>query len=253
MKSKGVKKMVIITILVVNFITCLIARLIQGGRFTYDRSESPDYNGKMILIAGMLSQPESAYRFIEMPYGGKMYLNFSVFGYNPKTSGKQLASLTKSQDYVIGVSVGCKSIIFSHRPMVRRVLVNPMTHSIILKPKYQMLIQYLSPLAEVASYAIGWLAIIPFIKSDTGNYYSIALLVDQLYWMYYGDPHFNDLGLLNNTGVVISTEDEFLENDIIKGIYGGAMFEETETRHGHLANPHVADQYNEAINSLLAN
>lgn len=243
---------IIILILIFNFISCSIARIIKGGRFTYNKKIFPNYNGKMILISGMLSQPENVFKLIHMPYGCNGYLNYSLLGYNPKSSGKQLAELTRSKDFVVGVSIGCKSILLSHHPENRRVFVNPMTHSIILKPKYQMLIQYLSPIAEVLSHAIGWLAVLPVIRTGTKNFYSIALLVDQLYWMYYGDPHFDDIGNLDETGVITSTDDEFLENHIIEGIYNGATFEETYTRHGYLADPDVSNEYDQAINNLLA-
>lgn len=241
---------VFLVILFLNFITCLITRKIQGGRFTYNKKTYPDYNGKNILIAGMLSQPENAYKYVELPYCHSAYLRFSPFGYNPKISGEQLRKLIRSKDVVVGLSVGCKSIIFAHRPETCRILVNPMTHSITLKAEKQLLIEYLSPIAEVLSYLLGWLAVIPVIKTGTGDFYSIALLVDQLFWMYYDDPHFDDIGKMNKIGVVISTDDEYLENHIIKGIYNCAEFVEIDTAHGQITNREAVYEYSTAISIL---
>ena len=244
---------IIILVLLTNFITCLIARLIQGGRFTYNKNIYPAYNGKMILIAGMLSQPESAYQYINMPYGCSGYLKFSLLGYNPKKSGKQLKELAKSKDYVIGISVGCKSIIYADSPGKKRILVNPCTHSITLKAEYQMLLQYLSPILEVVSYALGWLSILPVIKTKLGDRYSLALLADQLFWIYYGDPEYEKTASQVGTGLILSKSDEFLENDIISEIYRRSSIEKVPARHGFIASQYVAQYFNEAINKLLAN
>lgn len=241
----------IIAFIGVNFITCLVVRMVQAGCFTYNWDTYPNYSGKMIFIAGAFGQPEETYEKIHKPYCCSAYLNYSLLGYNPKNAGKQLSKLIKTKDYVVGSSVGCKAIIYANRSAVRRVFINPMTHFIALKPKYQTLIQYLAPLAEVLSYALGWLAVLPIIKTQTGRY-SIALLIDQIYWMYYGDPDSDEMGRLSETGVIISKNDKYLENDIIKGIYKGARIEQVSFDYSHMMDEVASEEYDFEINNLLA-
>ncbi|MBR1875442.1 hypothetical protein IJ798_03665 [Candidatus Saccharibacteria bacterium] len=252
MKNREVGKMIVILIiLALNILTALIVRVTHGGRLICDGA-FPITDGKVILVAGMLSQPESAYQYIDFHNKVIGYLRFSSFGFNPKNAAYQLDEVIQPNDTVVGISIGCKPIIMSLVKCRRKILINPMTHSIILKAKNQMLIEYLAPLAEVLSYALGWISLIPFIKTDTGDHYSLALLLDQLYWMYYGDPEDEDMDSLDNVGIVISNQDEFLENDIISSIYLKASGQfDIDTRHGHTANPKVAPLYQDAIDFLF--
>lgn len=87
---------IIICLLLFNFMTCAIARAIHGGCFEYDSATFPAYNGKNILIAGMLGQPETSFKYIDLPYCYSGYLRYSMFGFNPINAGRQLSALAKT-------------------------------------------------------------------------------------------------------------------------------------------------------------
>lgn len=240
----------ILIIIILNFITCLIVRAMQGGRFVYNKNIYPDYNGKMLLIAGIMDQPEKVYKCINMPYGCSGYLNYSLLGYNPKNSGVQLSALTKSKDYIIGTGVGCKSIIFSHHPENKRALINPMTHSIVLEPRFQIFIEYVVPVLRFIAFLLGWISVIPLIRTKKGSWCSIALLLDQLYWTYYDDPHFDDIGQTVNTKIICSNN-KYVMNDIIKSIYIGANFENVSVSSTDLGIGLMSMHYDKAINDFF--
>lgn len=240
----------LLIVLIVNCLTAALARLIWGGRLIYHEPPSSG-NSEVYLIAGMLSQPENAFKYLSFNNQATMPLRYSVFGFNPKNSAKQLREIVGPYDTVVGISIGCKPILMSENNCRRRILINPMTHSIILTAKNQMLIEYLSPEAEVLTYLLGWISFIPFINTDTGDRYSLALLIDQLYWMYYGDPKPSATRNLEKVGIVISTEDEFLANDVMKDIYSRAVQIEIETMHGRTADPRVSNEYQKAIDTLF--
>ena len=206
----------------------------------------------MILIAGMLSQPEGAFRHIHMPYCYSGYLRYSCFGFNPRNAGAQIHRLAKRKDYIVGISIGCKAIAYSATSANRRCFINPMTHYITLKPRYQTLIRFWTPIAEVLSYALGWLSFIPFIKTATGDHYSLALLVDQLFWTGYGDPSYDKIKDMSLTGVILSADDEYLDNTIVDSIYRNSYeTSEIRTRHADTLSPHVAQEYEDAMCSIL--
>jgi hypothetical protein len=244
---------IIIWVLILNFVTCLFARLKQGGRFVYDRKVFPDYNGKMIFIAGLLDQPDHNYEGMSMPYLRGGNLRFSLFGFNPKNSGEQLTKITRPKDYIVGASIGCKAILYSVTCRNKRVFINPATHSIAFIAKYQTMSQFLSPIAELISYALGWLSILPVITTKNNAKYSFALLADQFFWCYYGDPTYDQMKMLDRTGVIISTDDEYLENDVVKSIYSEAKdVVSISTRHAFFSNPFACEEYQNAINKLLS-
>lgn len=241
---------IVLVIFIINVVTAGLARIAFGGKLVVDRRRLEGNEPKTFIIAGMLSQPESAYTHLSFN-SEKVPLRFSVLGFNPKNIARQLEDLVSSDDTLVGISIGCKPIIMSDTGCKQAILINPMTHSIILQAKNQMLIEYLAPEAEALTYLLGWISIIPFIKSDTNDFYSLALLVDQLFWMYYGDPEPDATKDLSNVGIIISTSDEFLDNDVMRGIYQGANQFEINTKHGWTAHYYAAEEYQKAIDFLL--
>lgn len=241
--------MYIATALIFNFFSFVMVRIYQAGRFTYNHSKYPAFNGRVFLVAGMMAQPEKTYARIEMPYSVRVNLNYSLLGYNPKNAGKQLEEMALSEDYLIGLGTGCKAIIYSHRDDVKRILINPATHSIAFKAEYQMWLRY-TPILVGLSCILGWISAIPIIPTKSGNFYSLALLSDQLYWSYYGDPRFNDLGKVDKTGLIVSEYDKYVVNYISESIYQGAKVREIKTEHGKTVKEH--SKYDAAIKQLLA-
>ena len=241
--------MIVGVLLLINFFSFFSAKTFQAGKLVYDKKKFPNYNGRVFLIAGELSQPEKAYDRIEMPYSVRVNMRYSLLGFNPKEAGKQLEALALSEDYIIGSSLGCKALIYSHRDDIKRVMIDPATHSIILKAGLQMKLRH-TPLLVGLTYILGWLSAIPFIPTKSGNFYSLALLADQLYWLYYGDPRFNDLGNLNKLSMIISTEDKKLVGFIAESIYNGAALREVNASHCDTVRNYSV--YDAALKNLLA-
>lgn len=215
----------------------------------YESSDSPD-GRKVFLIAGLQNQPDTAYQYIELAGYNRVDLEFSFFGFNPKKAGRQLEGIATSEDAICGISVGAKTIEYCpSQPGCRVVLINPCSHPEVLKTNYYYLTRCLSPLAEVISYGLGWISVLPVIPADLGHHTSIALLVDQLFWIGWGEPDV----MAENCGVIISTDDEFLEMRRLRDVYCGAEQVEIATMHGRTGTKshNQAQLYNDAINQLL--
>ena len=241
--------MAIGALLLINFFSFFTIKTFQAGKFVYNKKKFPNYNGRVFLIAGEMSQPEKAYGRIEMPYSVRVNMRYSLLGFNPIEAGKQLEELALSEDYIVASSLGCKALVYSHRDDIKRVMIDPATHSIILKAERQMRLR-LAPILVVLAYALGWLSVIPFIPTRSGNFYSFALLSDQLYWLYYGDPRFNDIGKLDKLGMIISTEDdEKLVWYIAESIYNGVALKEIKAKHCDTIKNYSV--YDAALKNLL--
>ena len=183
-------------VFLLNLITCFIARLLHGGRLIVDDDKGSWFNTKIYFIAGILNQPIRAFHYFSYRGFCRVYLNYSVFGFNPKRAGKQLDKLMKDGDVVCGVSIGAKPIAYSTTNGFKRVLINPCTHPEILQPKYFWLIRIFAPLFKLLTFLLGWISILPLISAEGGRY-SLALLADQLFWIGYGYP--GDTNDDNNT------------------------------------------------------
>lgn len=236
------------TVLLANFVTCMAVRLYHSGRLIpIDDPNNTGERNEALLIAGLQNQPDTAYQYIETNGYDRVYLKFSYFGYSPKSAGKQLENLMDDGDIACGVSVGAKTIEYSNLPTgSRAILINPCSHPKVLKSPFRYLTK-LSPLVEVLSYSLGWLSVLPIIPADMGQKTSFALLADELFWIGWGDPEINT----TNTGVVISTEDEFLDPKTMRRTYSEALTIEIDTLHGRTGSKKYCRKYYSAINQLL--
>ncbi len=240
---------ILLLLYLINVVSCMVVRFHYGGKLIID-DQTSDETSKVWLIAGLQNQPQTAYRYIEIEGYEKAYLKYSYLGFSPKAAAQQMGEIIEKDDVVCGVSVGAKPLEYAESlDEVRMILINPCGHPKALRPEFYYLTRCLSPLTEVVSYALGWIAVIPMVPADIGVHSSVALLVDQLFWIGWGDPQFNP----TNCGVVVSTEDEFLEAESLCDIYRGADFAEISTKHGRTGSNSNGDatKYERAINSLL--
>lgn len=240
---------VILILYLINIISCTVARLYHGGKLIID-DQTPEAPSKAWLIAGLQNQPKTAYRYIDIEGYEKAYLEYSYFGFNPKAAAQQVEDIAQVDDIVCAVSVGAKPLEYAENlGTIQIILINPCSHPEALRSEFYYLTRCLSPLAEVISYALGWLAVAPIIPADIGTRTSIALLVDELFWIGWGDPQSDYV----NCGVIVSTEDEFLELESLYQIYDGAIFAEIDTKHGRIGSESNDDatKYQQAVNSLL--
>ncbi len=256
MKNKGVKKMIktlIILLIVVNIITCLTARMTQGGKLVVSgediRNSSRRDKPTAYLIAGMNNQASTAYSLIDFSDKYTVPLDFSLFGFNPINAGDQIDVLCRQEGAVVmGISVGAKAIIYSGIDAGHKViLINPCVYPDTVKLDNPFM-KVASILLEVISYGLGWLSVIPLPIGDMGNKYSLALLSDQFFWSMWGSPKYQNI---SNIKIVLSTEDELLKNDQIFEGFAFAKHIQIETKHGRTGEPKSAPLYQWAIKILL--
>ena len=244
---------ILLSLLILNIGTCTIVRLAWGGKFTYNKKASPLYNGKNILIGGLMSQPDDDFAGIsELPYQMSLMLRYSVLGFNPKNAGRQIRELAKRKDVLIANSIGCKALAYSRTNFNERAFINPLSHSIILDSEYQLILEFLGPILEVIMYLLGWIAVIPFVKTGKNSRYSLALIADQLYFLQYGDPSYEDLEDLEQSYLLLSIGNEHVQRDIAISIYENVKkYRSVPIRSVHISNPDAASVYGRAIKELL--
>lgn len=236
---------IILTILLLNCGTCTMFRCFHAGRMCIGQAKTE--NPKIYCLAGMMNQPETALSYVSLPDEyERVNVSYSMFGFDLVKAKSQLEGVVNNSDVLLGISIGAKPIICADTN-AEKILVNPCTHPRVLKPYLENLTFWLSPLAEIISYGLGWIAVLPLIPVDGGEHYSIALLVDQLYWIGHYDPAVVD----ENVGIVLSSRDEFLQNDEVQKIYGTSRSVEIDTMHGRTGDLAVAKEYEQAILSLL--
>ena len=212
----------------------------------------PQDRPKIYLISGLKSQPDKSYAKINFTGYDRVLLKFSLLGYNPALAGRQLSRFMRPEDVVCAVSLGAQSIEYSYRYGERQsILINPCSHSEIYQenrsrhPK----LRRLSPLFVTITFLMGWVGVLPLLPADMGDRTSFALLMDQVFWMDYGSP---ELRPSQKVGIVISTEDEVLDNHGAYALYRGAHFVEIATPHGRIGSSRYAKAYERAIAKLLA-
>lgn len=237
-----------------NAISCSIVRLAFGGTFTIEPlnySAAKQNFPRLYLISGLKSQPANAYRYFNFSRYRLVYCRFSYLGYNPFRAGRQLTRLVKPGDTVCGLSVGAKAIECSALPPDQPiVLINPCSCPDLLNRQRRIYpyIKYVAPLAEVATFLMGWVAVLPLLPGSLGDNLSLALFVDQLFWIGAGQPR---RPLTKRTGVVISQQDEWLPLERQRRHYHSATCVEIAASHGRIANLRYAPQYVCALDDLL--
>lgn len=241
-------------LLFVNFVSCSIFRLIFGGKFVIETpncSATKQNLPRLYLIAGLKSQPASAYHRFNFSCYRLVYCSFSYLGYDPFRAGRQLARLTHPEDTICGLSVGAKAIECSDLPLDQAViLVNPCSYPNLLNRqcRFYPYIKYVAPLAEIATFLMGWIAVLPILQGRLGDNLSLVLIVDQLFWIGAGQPR---RPLTKRTGVVISQLDEWMPLEWQRHHYFPAACFEIVAPHGRIANPRYAPLYAGAVHILL--
>ncbi len=240
---------IVLLALTVNCLSCMIARYIQGGKLVAEAPKGWQTEPIVWLIAGLRNQPERAYQYMNFGYHKRGYLSYSNFGYSPYSAGEQLNKIAKDGDVVCGVSIGAKAVEMS-KLNGSMILINPCSNPGTLKSVFRYSTQYLTILAEIISYGLGWISVLPIIPGDMGTHQSLASLVDQLFWIGHGQPN---VERPKETGVIISNQDEFLERDLTYRQYHKCRIEEIDTKHARIASKDegVVLLYQNALDKLL--
>jgi len=251
-RRRGKMKLVLI-VLVMNIVTAGVARMIFGRKLeiTGETEWSDEIGVKptVFLIAGMMNQATEAFKFSKFEGYEICYLNFSKFGFSPRQAGRQIGEEWYSEgDVVLGISIGAKAAVFSGR--TKQILINPCVFPETLKPRLRTMVKIFAPLIELASYTLGWLAILAVIPADAGKY-SLALVADQLFAIAYGKPSRRMATDGNAVGVILSTEDESLDNMEIERTFfnSGTMW--IPTKHGRTTEAESKEYYRQAVERFL--
>lgn len=244
----------VIALLVANFVSCSLFRLAFGGKFIIDRLQSSTTRATLphlYLISGLKSQPAQAYQRLNFSDYQVAYCRFSCLGYNPFRAGRQLTRLLGPDEVICGLSIGAKALECSQLPPEQPViLINPCSYPEILNRRRRLYpcVKYVAPFAEVALFLAGWIAVVPFLSDNFGEPTSLALILDQLFWVAHGQPCRSPT---RQTGVVISQQDEWVPLDQQRIYYAAATAVEITASHGRIANRHYAPRYAAAIDTLL--
>ena len=251
--------MTIIILIIYGFfiITALAVRCIGGDYDLRLRECDPTVapNGKRKykkvawVIGGLLDQPDRVMRYIDLPGYQIIAIMTDVFGYSIRQLANILDEYAGEDDIAIGISIGAQAVVKSS--VGTQILINPCIDPLSLGKKERWFLAFAAPLLEAVSFLLGWLSFIPFIPMNKGHF-SIATLADQLIAIEYGFPL---LDRNANIGAIISTDDEFLDNEIIASDIleqsPTAGIVEVKTKHARIGDKKDAPKYQAALNYLL--
>lgn len=213
------------------------------------------------FVAGMLNQPEPAFRFItDQVQGGITFADFRNTGWNAQATADAIIDDIQRHRYtkvrVFTISVGDQVARYldscygdSSEPQLEVIAINPCPSAWVLNDKAMLAASIGAPTAIFGCFLIGWLSIVPmpFLSTPGGNY-SLYLLACQ-------GTHIADYpatGSVSQTlGIAISEDDEFLDRDELLDYFDGLpIVSIPHCRHGDTIGNAAA--YKEAVRQILA-
>lgn len=204
------------------------------------------------LIAGNLNQADTAFKFMESELGSNYtFVQFNTKGWSAKATAKLIAKDIRDHGYygrIFTISLGDHVARYLEQELGRKIevyAINPCPNRDALQSPFRTVLRFATPFAETLCHTLGWVSYLPIVPAFGGKY-SLALLIDQYWNIYYDYP---PLGASQTYGVICSTEDSFLDNDELGCFYLDANIEYVNAGHSDIVNS--ADQYNSAIRSLL--
>ncbi len=253
--GKNVGKKLVIALLLVNSLSYVGARAYWyatgGVAAELQRVREVGNSGVMnYFVAGNINQPERAFKFLEEKIdGGITYVTYAeTRGCSMKQIVNQVLADAQQQNCkvrIFGISIGDYVSRFAESELddVETVAINPEPHSKILKPYAGVGLKILAPLMEGATVPFGWLSHIPCIRG-----FSFAFLADQWRDLSYcfDAPHVTT----NTLGVICSSDDEFLQNDVIADYFKDVPIVMVEGKHADTQGN--ADAYAAAWDELMS-
>ncbi len=246
----------LVVILLINIISCFIVRkFIHRGRMNILNFKPSDGQPKdrSVLIAGMMNQPHKAFELLSNVRTEQMiYCNFSVLGWNARNSAKQIDKcddLINVPLRVFAISVGEK--VAQEMSLCNQIVsINPCPHPSVLQKKLRIVLPPVAVLLQLLVFFLGWIAVLPVIPADDTPY-SIALLADQLWEISMNRktyPHNKGI-----TSLILSRNDEFLDNEKIKKFYEYSYRGSTyiDSMHARTGDLEYAKEYDAAIAKFL--
>lgn len=240
---RRVGRKMILAALLINAFSCAVVRgqwHATGGTGANLVVVKPagESNTMNYYVAGCVNQPEAAFEFMVNDLdGGVTYVNYhATRGCNMKTIADQVIADAKERKYtkvrVIGISVGDYVGRWAEQELdnVETIAINPEPSAILLQPWAKTASFWGGHAANVVSYGLGWISLIPFYPT-VGGRFSLAFIAEQ----------FCEIGSVNDAphavehtlGVINSTDDQFLDNEEIEGYFYEVPVEYAESDHGN--------------------
>ena len=223
---------ILLLILALNAISCIIARIIQGGKFEIELPEEKHiYSGAskmLILLAGSMSQPEDDFAFIESIKEKEQAVNavlrprYSMFGWHADNSARQLDQLIR-ETYTDQVEVytrecGDKVVRLMNSEKIEKIFaINPCPVPSTLKERKKVRTEAI--VLQLVSFLVGWISIIPIFRAGSGRY-SLALTADKMWEISTNDSP--QPTRVQRTYIVLSEEEQYLDNVSILRFYEAA-------------------------------
>lgn len=247
--------LIVSVLLILNVISCVIFRFVAGGYpdIIHYRELS---GGKMTyVIAGNLGQADEASAMIaDDIVGGVTFVNFSSFGYSPslfrQRIQKDMDTYPEGTEFaVVAISLGNQvAQELAHTDGVIHYAINPCVGVRFLNPTMKVACVALAIVGTPVEIALGWLAYVPIFnvmnQPPTRNY-SVATLIGQFRAICFG---VNSMIRTRLTGVVVSKQDELLDNSVVRSYYKGCQIVEIDAKHGSINN--YPEAYRDALREL---
>lgn len=233
---------IILILLVINIVSCFIVRCIHGGRMIIEvpreKLISKDGTKAIILLPGAMSQVNFDYRNLPSVAEKSMKANvtilpkYSNLGWSSRRTAKQLDDILKEtftdSAEVYTVSIGDKVVRQMETNKIKKIFaINPCPVPEVLSEEMLSELVFSARLFKIMTFLLGWLAIIPLIKTKV-NRYSFALFSDQIWELAVNEDVPPTKAYV--THLVLSEHSESLNNNQILRFY---------------------DEYDQKINRLL--
>ncbi len=242
------KKQVIKTIFIANMVVAIVIRAFHDGRV--DIADIIDEKGVLnIRIAGVNSQPETAFKFIEMPEEGtNVEICYSPFGFNARSASNQVENLIErcqpEQVNIFSVSIGtqvAQNLDETICSEATTVVINPFSNRSSLRKGLRALTPATAILAEVITVPLGCVGFLPVIPAESGQY-SAVLWADLLFSAGFYNPDCTGADI-----AIWSDADELLDKTVFDAQYDDSVVQIVKTNHARIGDQKISMLYQEAI------
>jgi len=242
-----------------NILSCIAFRAIcvldYGKPNMICYRETTD-NRMTYIIAGNMGQAdEASAKIVDDIVGGITFVNFSNVGYQPNQFVNYIMrdrrALPEGTEVTfVAISLGNQVGQFiSNRTSDTLYAINPCMGTKFLNTPMKAACISASVVGELLNVALGWLSFVPVFNladSPPTHDYSLETLINQfsaIWLLPAACPDNPDL-----TKVVISNQDELLNNAVIEEFFAGCEIVRIEAKHGSINN--YPEEYRAALIEL---
>lgn len=250
---------ILIAIAIANCISFILMRFIwqsaeRLGAELVQHVGDPDSKTMDYFIAGNLNQPEAAFEFMRDETGDNYtYANYCPMGWDVFTTATEIAEDILEHKYqarIFTISVGdhvARYLENLGNLDIKVYAINPCPNGRTLRRPLAILLTIAAPLFSLVCHGLGWISIIPLIPT-VGGKYSLMLLADQYTTIAYDLP---SLQTKKTAGVILSKNDELLNNDAIRPMFGDDKIVTIDSSHGNTVGAGL--EYLRGMRDLLGN